>query len=277
MNAVKNAESALQQGEPAQALKLLQDGVRANPADARLRVFLFQLLSVLGQWERALNQLSVAAELDAAALPMAQTYREAIRCESLRNEVFAGRKVPMIFGQPDTWLALLIESLLTAGKGDQAGAERLRQQAFDAAPASSGTLDGEAFAWLADADMRLGPVCEAVINGRYYWLPFANLRRIQFEEPADLRDVVWTPVHFEFVNGGESVGLIPTRYPGSELSAEPLVQLARRTEWLEALPGVFHGSGQRILSTDGGDKALMDVRLIEFDAVPEAGTEPADD
>ncbi len=277
MNAVKNAESALHQGEPAQALKLLQDGVRANPADPRLRVFLFQLLSVLGQWERALNQLSVAAELDAAALPMAQTYREAIQCESLRNEVFAGRKVPMIFGQPDTWLALLIESLLTAGKGDQAGAERLRQQAFDAAPASAGSLDGEAFSWLADADMRLGPVCEAVINGRYYWLPFANLRRIQFEAPADLRDVVWTPVHFEFVNGGESVGLIPTRYPGSELSAEPLVQLARRTEWIEALPGVFHGSGQRILSTDGGDKALMDVRLIEFSAVPEEGAEPADD
>jgi type VI secretion system protein ImpE len=277
MNAVKNAESALHQGEPAQALKLLQDGVRANPADPRLRVFLFQLLSVLGQWERALNQLSVAAELDAAALPMAQTYREAIQCESLRNEVFAGRKVPMIFGQPDTWLALLIESLLTAGKGDQAGAERLRQQAFDAAPASAGSLDGEAFSWLADADMRLGPVCEAVINGRYYWLPFANLRRIQFEAPADLRDVVWTPVHFEFVNGGESVGLIPTRYPGSELSAEPLVQLARRTEWIEALPGLFHGSGQRILSTDGGDKALMDVRLIEFAAVPEEGAEPADD
>lgn len=277
MNAVKNAESALHQGEPAQALKLLQDGVRANPSDARLRVFLFQLLSVLGQWSRALNQLSVAAELDAAALPMAQTYREAIHCESLRNEVFAGRKVPMIFGQPDAWLALLIESLLTAGKGDHEGAERLRLQAFDAAPASSGSIDGEAFAWLADADMRLGPVCEAVINGRYYWLPFANLRRIQFEEPADLRDVVWTPVHFEFTNGGESVGLIPTRYPGSESSAEPLVQLARRTEWLEARPGVFHGSGQRILSTDGGDKALMDVRLIEFDAVPAEGMEPADD
>ncbi len=79
MNAVKNAESALHQGEPAQALKLLQDGVGANPSDARLRVFLFQLLSVLGQWGRALNQLSVAAELDAAALPMAQTYREAIQ------------------------------------------------------------------------------------------------------------------------------------------------------------------------------------------------------
>lgn len=271
MNAVKNAESALHQGELAQALKLLQDGVRANPSDARLRVFLFQLLSVLGQWTRALNQLNVAAELDASTLAMAQTYREAIQCELLRAQVFAGRKVPMVFGQPENWLALLIESLLTAGKGDPAGAEKLRQRAFDEAPASSGSLDGEPFEWLADGDMRLGPVCEAVINGRYYWLPYTNLSKIQIEEPEDLRDVVWTPVHFEFTNGGESVGLIPTRYPGSESAAESFIQLARRTEWSEPAEGVYHGLGQRVLTTDAGEKALMDIRLIEFNGVvPEA-------
>ena len=33
--------------------------------DAALRIFLFQLLAVQGQWERSLNQLNVAAELDA--------------------------------------------------------------------------------------------------------------------------------------------------------------------------------------------------------------------
>ena len=47
----------------------------------KLRVFLFQLLCVLGQWERALTQLNVAAELDAQALAMAQMYREALQCE----------------------------------------------------------------------------------------------------------------------------------------------------------------------------------------------------
>ena len=60
------AEQHLESGDPAAALARLQEEVRARPADAKLRVFLFQLLCVLGQWERALNQLNVAAELDAA-------------------------------------------------------------------------------------------------------------------------------------------------------------------------------------------------------------------
>ena len=46
---------------------------------------------------------------------MAQMYREAIQCERLRADVFAGRKSPLIFGQPDEWLALLIEALLVTG------------------------------------------------------------------------------------------------------------------------------------------------------------------
>ena len=91
-----------------------------KPADAKLRVFLFQLLCVLGQWERALNQLKVASELDASALAMAQMYGEAVRCEAIRRDVFAGKKSPMVFGEPEQWLALLIESLLVGGRGDAA-------------------------------------------------------------------------------------------------------------------------------------------------------------
>src|SRR4030095_11101117 len=104
--------------DPAGALQALSDEVRAKPADSKLRVFMAQLLCVLGQWERALNQLSVAAELDALAVPMKQVYGEAIRCEGLRAGVFAGTRTPMVFGQPDEWLALLIESLLRQGTGD---------------------------------------------------------------------------------------------------------------------------------------------------------------
>src|SRR5687767_15722445 len=121
---VAAAEQSLKAGDPAEALARLQEQVRAKPADGKLRVFLFQLLCVLGQWERALNQLKVASGLDPAALAMAQMYGEAVRCEAVRNDVFAGRKSPMIFGQPEQWLALLIESLLVAGQGERARAER---------------------------------------------------------------------------------------------------------------------------------------------------------
>jgi len=267
MNPVAAAEQAIRDADPDSALKHLQDGVRANPADPKLRVFLFQLLSVQGQWERALNQLNVAAELDASTLAMAQMYREALRCEALRADVFAGRRSPLIFGMPEQWLALLIESLLTGGQGDTAHAATLRERAFDEAPTSAGIVDGEPFEWIADADMRLGPLCEAVINGKYYFVPFSALTRISIEAPEDLRDMVWTPAHFEFTNGGEAVGVIPTRYPGSEKSADPLIRLARKTEWTEVSDGVFHGLGQRILTTDAGELPLMGIREIRFNAL----------
>jgi type VI secretion system protein ImpE len=258
------AEASLRDGDIATALKLLQDEVRGKPTDAKLRIFLFQLLSVTGQWERALNQLNVAATLDPSALAMAQMYREALRCELLRAEVFAGKRSPMVFGEPEQWLALLIESLLLTGRGQAAQGEKLRGDAFAAAPGSAGTIDGVAFEWIADADSRLGPVLEAIVNGRYYWIPFNRLSRVDIDEPADLRDVVWMPTHFQFINGGEAVGLVPTRYPGSETSADGAVCLARKTVWDEVSPGAFHGLGQRLLATPAGEHPVMDVRSVRL-------------
>jgi type VI secretion system protein ImpE len=279
MNAPSTPEDSLRAGDPQQALKLLQDLIRSKPGDAKLRVFLFQLLCVLGQWERALNQLNVATELDASTLAMAQTYREAIKCELLRAEVFKGNKVPMIFGQPDTWLALLIEALLREGKGEHADAKTLRDQAFEQAPAVSGTLGegdaAQAFEWIADADMRLGPVVEAVINGKYYWVPFARLSTLTIDPPEDLRDAVWMPAHFVFENGGESVGLIPTRYAGTQDSGDGLLALSRRTDWDEPTPGFYTGLGQRLFTTNEGDTPLMDLRTITFNAMPSDETAAA--
>ena len=258
------AEQCLRDGDLAGALGHLQEQVRASPSDSKLRVFLFQLLCVLGQWDRALKQLDIAASLDPGALAMAQTYRDAVRCELLRADVFDGKRSPMVFGEPDEWLALLIESLLLAGRGEVRQSEQLRRRAFEDAPTSRGDLDGRSFAWIADADSRLGPVLEAVINGRYYWVPFARLARIAIEPPADLRDVVWMPAQLEFENGGEAVALIPTRYPGSDTAPDGMIALARRTEWKEVAADTHHGLGQRIIATDSDDVPLMDIRSISI-------------
>jgi len=54
------------------------------------------------------------------------------------------------------------------------------------------------------------------------------------------------------------------------------LQMARRTDWL-ALPGSgegddaqFRGLGQRVLTTDRGDRGLLEVRSLHLDA-PAAG------
>jgi len=277
MSGLDAAELSLKNGDAAAALAQLQEQVKARPSDAKLRIFLFQLLCVLGQWERALNQLKVASGIDSAALPMAQMYGEAVRCEAIRNEVFAGKKAPMVFGQPEQWLALLIESLLVAGQGQAAQSEDLRLRAFEEAETSAGSMNGAPFEWIADADSRLGPVLEAVINGKYYWVPFARLSTITLQAPEDLRDMVWTPAQLQFENGGEQVALIPTRYPGSEQSTDGLVVLARKTVWAEKAPDAHHGLGQRILTTDSGDVPLLEVReLVIAAASAEAAAAGAD-
>lgn len=272
-----DAESLLKQGNCKGALDKLTAQIRAKPADSKLRVFLAQLLCVMGQWERALNQLTVAAEMDPAAVPMQQMYGDAIQCEGVRAQVFAGSKTPMIFGQPEEWLAMLIESLLRAGRGEHAMAEGLRTQAFEKAPASSGTINGAPFEWIMDADARIGPVLEAYVKGRYYWVPFTRLSRVEIEKPEDLRDAVWTPAHLWFDNGGESIALIPTRYAGSEASADGLLQLSRKTEWIEKSADVYYGLGQRSFATDADDVALLDIRELVFNAAADSGAAAATD
>jgi type VI secretion system protein ImpE len=262
---VTDALNALKAGNLQDTLQLLQIEVRKSPADSKLRVFLFQLLAVLGQWERSLTQLAVVGELDANATPMVHAYREAVRCEILRNNVFNGLRTPVIFGDPPTWIAQLINALRLDAEGQFLAAQQQRKQAFDAAPGVAGAIDGRPFAWLADADSRLGPVVELIANGEYFWIPTERIRSIRLEAPADLRDNVWMPVGLTMVNGGELIGFVPARYPVTDASIEDALLLGRRTDWIEVAPEVFHGRGQRMLTTDEDDFPLMNVRLIEFD------------
>ena len=265
-----DAELALRAGDPKAALQHLTSAVRAKPADSKLRIFLAQLLCVLGQWERAHTQLNVVADMDAETVAMRETVGHAIRCELMRAKVFAGNRTPMVFGAPDEWLALLIESLLQTGQGNHEMAGDLAVRAFDAAPEVAGKVDGAPFSWLADADSRLGPVLEACVNGRYYWVPFSRLSRVEFDPPEDLRDCVWTAATLMFSNGGETVALVPTRYPGSESSDDGAILLARKTEWTSAGGDRWHGLGQRLFATDAGEHAIMSVRTIELDDVSAA-------
>ena len=79
------AEAYIQSGELEKALDLLTKEIRKNQAKVELRIFLFQLLSVLGQWKRAIIQLNVAAEMDSDAWLMAQIYRSALNCEEVNE------------------------------------------------------------------------------------------------------------------------------------------------------------------------------------------------
>ena len=258
------ARRLLRDGDALGAMDALKQEVRKAPRDAGLRTFLFQMFCVFGEWDRALTQLTVAAELDPLALPMAEAYRTLIRCEMVRDGVFSGARTPTVFGHPLPWVPLLVEANRLLARGEPGPAAALRDQAFEQADTVPGTADQTAFSWIADADPRLGPVLEAVLDGTYYWIPMQHVAALQMEAPVDLRDQVWLPADFTWTNGGTSVGFIPSRYPGSA-AADPQLALARRTEWTECGGWAF-GLGQRMFATDAAELPLLDLRRLVLGA-----------
>ena len=271
-----NAEELVKEGNLDGALAALQDSVRKSPENAKLRIFLFQLLCVSGDWQRAVVQLKTCATLDPAANTMAQMYREAILCEVYREKVFCGEKAPLIFGEPEDWIAWMIEAVKLQARGELEAAEDLRAKAFEAVAATPGKINGNPFAWVADADPRLGPILEVIVNGRYFWAPLTAVHRMHIEPPSDLRDLVWMPAKITWSNGGDAVALIPTRYVGSTASDNPLHRLARATDWPSECGRVAGGLGQRLLATDTADCALMDLRELVIGDLPAVVDAPAE-
>lgn len=169
----------LKEGRLDEALQALTAQVRANPADAKRRVFMFQLLSLLGQWERAQNQLKVAGEMDPLNALMVGAYEVALAGELERVEVLEGRRAPVIIGEPDQWLAMMVQALKLNAEGHHAQAAALREQAFEQADAVSGSIDGVPFEWIGDADQRFGPCLEIITKSGYAWVPFARIRELE--------------------------------------------------------------------------------------------------
>ncbi len=268
---MEQAEALLKSGDLAGCLEKVTEQVRKDASATAPRVFLFQLFCILGQWERARRQLYVLKDMDASTVPMFETYDAVIQCEHIRQAVFAGKRTALMFGKPSQWTADLSAGLAALAAGQAEEAERLRDQAFENAPESKGTINGEPFEWIADADGRLGPVLEAFINGYYYWVPIDCIASLRMEAPEDLRDLVWAPAEFKWANEGEAVGFIPVRYPGSETAEDSRLALARLTEWEELGNELVIGHGQRLMVTDQNDYPFLGITEISIDQQPGEG------
>ena len=162
-------------------------------------------------------------------------------------------------------MAQLAQALQADAQGQPAQATQARADALEQAPASSGRLNGVAFEWIADADSRLGPVLEVIINGRYGWLPFVQLCALTIEPVADLRDLVWAPAHLSLRQrrryGGPATGALCRQRD----SGDAALQMARTHRLAELWPNdQYSGLGQRVLATDVGETGLLGVRADRF-------------
>lgn len=223
------------------AIEQLGVDLRSNPTDAQRRSFLFELLVFAGQYDRAEKQLDILGQASPKADAGTMQYRAAMQAERIREHMF--------------------------GTGD-----------FPSTPAPSpvaGTFNGKSFQSIEDADPRLGARLEVIAGGRYLWIPFAHLARLEIQAPKQLRDLRWTPAR---VSTGPSVKdmelgevLIPALSPAAWKHNDAEIRLGRAADWEELPNGDFAPVGQKILRIDGVDVPLLELR--ELFLTPAASTD----
>lgn len=259
-----NPDDLLRSGDLDGARAALVETVKRAPSDVTARIFLFSLQCLLGEWERAQAQLRTMASLSPEAQMLAVNYNLAIEAERNRAEVFAGQAPPAMLVSSSAWAGDLAVALGALAQGRLEEAEQSRDQAFDAAPDTPGDFNGTTFDWIADSDTRFGPAFEAIIAGKWGLVPFDAVERILSEGPRDLRDLVWLPVQLSFKSGQSVNAMLPTRYPGTEASADGALRLARGTEWSDQAWGQAGVGQHQWTLSDGTDVDLLSLRRLAF-------------
>jgi len=259
------SDSLRQSGSINGALTMIEGRVRKDPRAFHERWQLFQWLCVVGDWQRALKQLQVASQLTPDFAQTAHVYRDLIRAEVFRLDVFAGRRTPGTLLAAPGWMETLLTALSSMNAGDIPAADASRSLALSEAPESAGKHDESPFAWFTDTDNRVGPACEIVTAGRYAWLPFVQMRRLDLARPAGLLDLLWRPVTVTLIDGSITHGFMPVRYPGSDQGSDA-IRLGRETHWTEVGETGVVALGQKTWATDTGDIAMLDVTTLSLDA-----------
>jgi type VI secretion system protein ImpE len=231
MNKAKDLFAA---GKVSEAIAVLGTWLRDNPADVTQRTFLFELLCVAGQYDRAEKQLSVLSQGSKEAQLGATMYYAALHAERERNDLF-------------------------------------RNQTFPASQASdqlTGTLNGKPFTSFRDADPDVGARLEVYAAGAYLWIPFCHIYSISMTPPKHLRDTLWptaivqTGPSFKGTELGQVI--IPAVYPFSWKDSDEAVWLGRETVWGADETGKEYPIGQKLFLVDGEEFPLLEIRTLEF-------------
>jgi type VI secretion system protein ImpE len=248
------------------AIDMATNQVRTNPLDSQQRTLLFELLCFAGEFERAERQLDVIGSQDVKAEIGVQVYRNNIAAERERQRLFSEGLQPHFLVEPPAYVDTHLGAINRRREGNLAEARALLDRAEEERPALTGSLNGRPFQDFRDYDDFVGPVLELIVRNEYVWLPFEQIKRIELNPPKHLRDLMWASARIEAADGTIGEVYIPALYVNSGRHEDNQVRLGRMTDWKQLGEDLYVGAGQRLFLVDGEDKALLEVRAIEFNS-----------
>ncbi len=159
-------------GRLADALAAATAEVKATPTDLGRRVLLAELLLFSGNLERADVILDAAGQLDPSAALVVSEFRQLLRAETARRQLYRDGRVPEVLGELEPSGQASLAALVALRAGDLAGAARAAAEAEELRPRVSGTANGQPFDDFRDADDLLPGYIETLTTtGKYFWIP----------------------------------------------------------------------------------------------------------
>lgn len=260
-----NSRENYQAGKLADAIQAATDEVKREPTNTEGRGRLAELLCFAGEIERADKQIETIGMQDAKAQLWSSLFRQLLRGEVIRQQVFREGRAPELLHGSTPWIEKALAALLAERTGDLAGAAKIAAEAEEIRPRVGGTLDGQAFSDLRDLDDRTAGIWEVLTStGKYFWVPTEQIQRVEFQKPGSLRDLIWRPAEMDVAGGPNGIVYVPILYPGSGAAATEALKLGRATDWQGADDGYARGVGQRMVFVDDDARPIMDLGTIEF-------------
>jgi len=251
-------------GHLSQAIAAQIEVVRSQPSDQPARLFLFELLSFSGDWERAAKHID-ALTLDHPDLHLAATnLRNCLVSEKERSKILAGGTADF-FLEATLGAALRREAFASFAKGDKGDFAAKLIQANEAIPTLKGSLNGKPFELLRDADDLFAGVLEVFAKGNYYWVPLDQIASLAMNPPKFPRDLLWVAANMTLVDGATGPVYLPGLYLGSPSHGLETVRLGRERDWMPIdpeMPNLMRGYGPRVFLVGDEEINLAEIREL---------------
>ena len=236
-----DAGRLFREGNLADAVTAATAAVRKAPTDIAARVLLAELLAFSGNIDRADVILDAAAELEPATAIVVAEFRQLLRGELARRQLFSEGRVPEVLGEPTAAQRSSLAAIVALRNGDAVEAASLAAQAEQERPHPTGTAGSLAFDDMRDTDDLLATCFEVITTtGKYFWIAPERVATLAFHAPKRPRDLFWRRATMQVAGGPDGDVYIPAIYPPAKNAAAAMtdaLRLGRATDWQPAGDG----------------------------------------
>ena len=241
------------------------------PTDIGARILLAELLVFAGNIERADVVLDACADLDPTAALVVAEFRQLLRGETARRQLFSDGRVPEFLGEPTAAQRLSLAAVVALRGGNSLEAGKLAAQAEEARGHPSGTMRGAPFDDMRDADDLLASCFEVITTtGKYFWIPPQRVMLLEFHPMKRPRDLYWRRASMQVAEGPDGDVYLPMIYPPAASVAADLtdaLRLGRATDWSQAGEGgPMRGLGAVTLLVGEETLTWAEMDKVSFEA-----------